>query len=71
MVAALTTVAIAPAQPVTRYVDGLGSIVVGGYLVWSGLRMAQPYLGDFRALFQHWRERSRSIAWSSVRKDND
>jgi divalent metal cation (Fe/Co/Zn/Cd) transporter len=71
VVAALTAVAVAPTHPMTRYIDVLGSIVVAGYLMWSGLRMAQTYLGDFGTLFRHWREHSRSIMWSSVRKDND
>lgn len=54
--AALAAVAIAPGHPVTRYVDLLGSIIVAGYLVWSGLRMAQSQLGNFRTWFhpQRW-----------------
>ena len=38
---ALATVAIAPAHPVTRYVDVLGSLAVAGYLLWSGMRAAR------------------------------
>ncbi|MEZ4642662.1 MAG: cation transporter [Chloroflexota bacterium] len=44
VVIALTTVAIAPAHPLTRYVDILGSIAVACYLLWSGLRLAQSHL---------------------------
>ncbi len=36
VVAALATVAIAPTHPATQYVDVLGSIIVAGYLLWSG-----------------------------------
>jgi len=39
--AALAAVAIAPAHPVTRYIDIFGSIIVAIYLLWSGLRIAQ------------------------------
>lgn len=49
---ALATVAIAPAHPVTRYVDILGSVTVAGYLFVSGLRAAQPHL------VHAWSERS-------------
>lgn len=35
---ALAAVAIAPAHAATRYVDALGSYVVAGYLLWSGVR---------------------------------
>lgn len=45
VVIALTAVAVAPAHPATRYVDSLGSVIVAGYLLWSGLRMAQSHLG--------------------------
>lgn len=38
---ALTAVAIAPTHPATRYVDALGSILVAGYLLSSGLDMAR------------------------------
>jgi divalent metal cation (Fe/Co/Zn/Cd) transporter len=44
VVVALAAVAIAPAHPATRYVDILGSIIVAGYLLWNGLRMAQTHL---------------------------
>lgn len=50
VVAALTAVAIAPAHPVTRYVDLLGSMMVAVYLLWSGLRMAQKHLTAVKAL---------------------
>ncbi|MCL4250389.1 MAG: cation transporter [Anaerolineae bacterium] len=56
VVAALTAVAIAPTHPATRYVDILGSIIVAGYLLWSGLRMAQSHLGDVRHLFHRLRD---------------
>ncbi len=56
VVAALTAVAIAPTHPATRYVDILGSIIVAGYLLWSGLRMAQSHLGDVRRLFHRLRD---------------
>ncbi|MBN1877773.1 MAG: cation transporter [Anaerolineae bacterium] len=58
VVTALTAVALAPAHPATRYVDVLGSVIVAGYLLWSGLRMAQTHLGDARRLFQRAREHS-------------
>ncbi|MBN2393696.1 MAG: cation transporter [Anaerolineae bacterium] len=58
VVTALTAVAIAPAHPVTRYVDILGSVIVAGYLLWNGLRMAQTHLGDVKTLFQRAREHS-------------
>ncbi|KPL81654.1 cation transporter [Levilinea saccharolytica] len=41
VVAALAAVALAPSHPATRYVDILGSVMVAGYLLWSGLRMAR------------------------------
>jgi divalent metal cation (Fe/Co/Zn/Cd) transporter len=43
VVAALAAVAIAPLHPATRYVDLLGSVIVAGYLLWSGLRTAQTH----------------------------
>jgi divalent metal cation (Fe/Co/Zn/Cd) transporter len=43
VVTALVAVAIAPAHPLTRYVDLLGSIVVAIYLLWSGLRTGQKH----------------------------
>ncbi len=49
VVAALTAVTVAPAHPVTRYVDIVGSLIVAGYLLWNGLRMAQSHLGAARA----------------------
>ncbi len=51
VVAALATVTMAPTHPATQYVDILGSVTVAGYLLWSGLRMAQSHLGDVRGLF--------------------
>jgi divalent metal cation (Fe/Co/Zn/Cd) transporter len=70
VVAALSAVAIAPTHPATRYVDILGSVAVAGYLLWSGLRMAQSHLGDFRRPLHRLRERLRTIFWLPIRKDN-
>ena len=50
VVIALAAVAIAPTHPATRYVDILGSIIVAGYLLWSGVRMVGSHLGDSRKL---------------------
>ncbi len=50
VVTALAAVAIAPAHPITRYVDVFGSVIVAGYLFWSGMRMAQAHLGKKPAL---------------------
>jgi divalent metal cation (Fe/Co/Zn/Cd) transporter len=57
VVTALAAVAIAPAQPATRYVDILGSVTVAGYLMWSGLRLMQSHLGHF----SRWIHRLRNI----------
>lgn len=38
---ALGAVALAPAHPLTRYVDTIGSITVAIYLLWSGARLIQ------------------------------
>lgn len=38
---ALASVALFPTQGWVRYVDKLGSIAVGSYLLWSGVRMAR------------------------------
>jgi hypothetical protein len=38
--------------------DIFGSVIVAGYLLWSGLRMAQKHLGDVRTLFHRAREHS-------------
>jgi len=53
VVFALAAVAMAPAHPVTQYIDILGSVTVACYLMWSGIRMAKSRLGDFRKLFKH------------------
>ena len=58
VVTALTAVAVAPAHPATRYVDIFGSVIVAGYLLWNGSRMAQTHLGDVRTLFQRVHEHS-------------
>lgn len=44
VVCALAAVVIAPFHPATPYVDLVGSIIVAGYLLWNGLRMAQANL---------------------------
>jgi divalent metal cation (Fe/Co/Zn/Cd) transporter len=44
VVVALAAVAIAPAHPATRYVDVLGSVIVAGYLLWSGFHSAKTHL---------------------------
>ena len=71
VVVALAAVAIAPTHPATPYVDILGSIAVAGYLLWSGLRLAQSHLGDVRRFVRRWRGHSRTILWLPVRRDND
>jgi divalent metal cation (Fe/Co/Zn/Cd) transporter len=48
VVIALTAVAIAPTNPATRYIDLLGSVMVAGYLLWTGLRMLQSHVRNFR-----------------------
>jgi divalent metal cation (Fe/Co/Zn/Cd) transporter len=48
VVAALAAVAIAPAHPLTRYVDLLGSGIVAVYLLWSGMRTAQKVLAGLK-----------------------
>ena len=58
VVIALAAVAIAPTHPATRYVDILGSIIVAGYLLWSGLRMVGSHLGDARRLFHRLKKES-------------
>ena len=50
VVAALAAVAMAPAHPVTRYVDILGSVIVAVYLLWSGLRTSQKHLAGMKWL---------------------
>ncbi len=52
---ALTTVAIAPSFPATRYVDLVGSIIVACYLLVSGLGMLRTRFGGLRKLFHHLR----------------
>jgi divalent metal cation (Fe/Co/Zn/Cd) transporter len=71
VVTALAAVTVAPGHPATRYVDILGSITVAGYLLWSGLRMAQSHLGDVRRLFHRLGEHSRTILWLPSRRDHD
>lgn len=38
VVTALLAVAIVPSNPITRYVDIIGSIIVACYLLWTGIR---------------------------------
>lgn len=71
VVIALAAVAVAPEHPVTRYVDILGSVTVAGYLLWSGLRMAQTHLVDFRKLFHRPSGYARIFFWLPIRKDHD
>ena len=52
VVAALTSIAIAPAHPVTGYVDIVGSIIVAVYLLASGAQAAGTHLGSPRAWLQ-------------------
>jgi divalent metal cation (Fe/Co/Zn/Cd) transporter len=56
VVIALAAVAIAPTHPATRYIDVLGSVMVAGYLLWSGLRLAQTHLVNPIRLFHRLRE---------------
>jgi divalent metal cation (Fe/Co/Zn/Cd) transporter len=48
VVAALAAVAFAPTHPVTRYIDLFGSLIVAGYMLWNGVRMARGQLAEFR-----------------------
>ena len=64
VVAALAAVAIGPTHPATPYVDILGSIVVAGYLLWNGVRLAQSHLGNVRGLVQRLRRHSTPDPWS-------
>lgn len=70
VVSALAAVAIAPTHPATRYVDILGSVVVAGYLFWSGLRMARSHLGNFRRPFQRLYKHFWTLFYLPTRKDN-
>lgn len=44
VVSALTAVVFMPFHLATPYVDLVGSVLVAGYLLWNGLRMAQSYI---------------------------
>ena len=70
VVIALAAVVMAPTHPLTRYVDLLGSIAVAGYLIWSGLRMAQSHLGDVRRFITHSSEHSLMASLFRIRKDS-
>lgn len=48
--AALAAVAIAPYHPLTRYLDISGSVIVAGYLLWTGGKSAHTQLGGFGVL---------------------
>jgi divalent metal cation (Fe/Co/Zn/Cd) transporter len=50
VLAALTTVALAPSRSATRYFDLVGSAVVAVYLLWSGLRTARPHVPGGKGL---------------------
>ena len=69
VVTALAAVAIAPDNPVTRYVDVLGSIIVAIYLLWSGLRMAQSHVGDIRKRINGFHKYPWTIFRPHIRKD--
>lgn len=71
VVTALLTVAIAPGNPVTRYVDVLGSIIVAIYLLWTGLRMAQSHAGDVRQRTSRFHKHSWLVHRLPVRKDHE
>lgn len=58
VVAALAAVAIAPAHPLTPYVDISGSIFVAIYLLWNGQRMAQKHLISISDLNYFFRKQS-------------
>jgi len=70
VVTALAAVTVAPTHPATRYVDILGSIAVAGYLLWSGLRLAQSHLSAAGRLFHRLREHFGTIPWLPTRKDD-
>ena len=70
VLSALAAVAIAPAHPVTRYVDILGSITVSVYLLWSGLWMAKLRPADIRNLFFRLHGYLRAKFWLLIRKNN-
>lgn len=53
---ALSTVAIAPAFPATRYVDFIGSIIVACYLLWSGVKMLRIRFDGFSTIFPRVKE---------------
>lgn len=46
VVIALGAVALAPTHPITPIIDLAGSVMVAGYLLWSGFRTAQTHLGS-------------------------
>lgn len=46
VIVALAAVAFYPAHPVTRYIDILGSVVLAGYLLWSGIQTAHDTISE-------------------------
>ncbi len=56
VVAALASVAIAPAHVVTRYIDLLGSVILSIYLLWSGFRTAQTHQAGIQNLYHGLRK---------------
>jgi Co/Zn/Cd efflux system component len=71
VVIALAAVAVAPTHPATRYIDIFGSVIVAGYLLWSGLRMAQSHIGAFDRLVHRLRGHLQMISSLPIRKDPD
>lgn len=71
VVLALAAVTMAPAHPLTRYVDLLGSIIVAAYLLWSGLRMAQSHLSHVREPFHALQRQSRMHLRLPAHRDDD
>jgi phytol kinase len=65
------SLAIAPTQPATKYIDILGSVIVAGYLLWSGLRMERSQLGNPGRLFSPLRGNSSTIFGLPLRKDKN
>ncbi len=59
VVTALGVIAVAPGHPAAHYVDILGSIIVSVYLLWSGLRTAQPHLPAVKELLRSSQETDR------------
>jgi divalent metal cation (Fe/Co/Zn/Cd) transporter len=71
VVLALAAVTVAPSHPGTHYVDVLGSIIVAGYLFWSGLRLAQSHSASTGGLFGRLGRLPISVSWRRSQEDND